>query len=266
MKARILSAILMTLIFVPLLLLGGIPFSLFLTLLAVLGLYELIHIKENEKKIPMLVKSFSYLMVLFFCMNNFDSIEFLYDVNYKVVSFMIFSFLTPVVFIGDKEKYNLDDALFLIGSVLFLGLSFNLLIITRNFNMNYIIYLLLITTVTDTFAFFTGKFIGKNKLAPTISPKKTIEGLIGGSLMGTFVATSFYTTVINPHNPLVIVIFVTMFLTLVGQLGDLIFSSIKRYYNKKDFSNFIPGHGGILDRLDSLIFVTLAFILVLGVI
>ena len=120
--------------------------------------------------------------------------------------------------------------------------------------------------MTDSFALLTGMFIGKNKLAPTISPKKTIEGFVGGALMGTFIATSFYVTVINQNCSLVLVIFITLFLSCIGQLGDLVFSSIKREYGMKDFSNLIPGHGGILDRFDSLIFVFLAFILVLGII
>ena len=109
-------------------------------------------------------------------------------------------------------------------------------------------------------------YIGKNKLAPSISPHKTIEGFIGGALMGTFVATTFYFTVIDSNISLVILILTTAFLSVIGQLGDLVFSSIKRTYGVKDFSNLIPGHGGILDRLDSIIFVILAFILVMGLI
>ena len=120
--------------------------------------------------------------------------------------------------------------------------------------------------MTDTFALFTGMFIGKHKLAPEISPKNTIEGAVGGSIMGTLIATAFYTTVISSSVPLVFLILITLALTAVGQIGDLAFSSIKRYYGKKDFSDLIPGHGGILDRLDSLVFVVLAFILVLGII
>ena len=153
----------------------------------------------------------------------------------------------------------------LTGSVLFIGLSFNLIVVTRNYDINYIIYLLLITTITDTFALFTGKLIGEHKLCPKISPNKTIEGLIGGIVMGTFVATAFYNTVISSSVSLVLVIMITLCLCLIGQLGDLVFSSIKRYYDVKDFSELIPGHGGILDRFDSLVFVTLAFIIVLGI-
>lgn len=266
MKKRILSAILMIAIFVPLLLVGGRTFAIFMTLLALVALYELISIRETKKEFPFVIKVFAYLMVVFFSMTNFKSIEFLYNVDYRVMAFIIFAFLAPMVFINNTKKYNLNDALFLIGSVLFIGMSFNLLIITRNYDINYIVYILLITTITDTFALFTGKFIGKHKLCPEISPKKTIEGLVGGTFMGVFVATAFYTTVINSYGSLVVLIFITAILSLIGQVGDLVFSSIKRYYGKKDFSDLIPGHGGILDRFDSLIFVALAFILFLGII
>lgn len=261
MKKRVLSAIVMIAIFVPLLLIGGKVFAIFMTLLAVLGLYELIHIRESKKEFPFLMKIFAYVMVVFFSLSHFDSIDFTYTMDYRVVAFIIFAFLSPMVFIHDYKKYNLNDALFLIGSVLFIGLSFNLFIICRNYDIMYIIYLLLITTITDTFALFTGMLIGKHKLCPSVSPKKTIEGLLGGTIFGVFVATAFYVTAINPSISLAFVIVVTTILSLVGQLGDLVFSSIKRYYDKKDFSNLIPEHGGILDRFDSLIFVVLAFII-----
>lgn len=266
MKKRILSAIIMAFIFIPLLLLGGKYFSIFMMLLSVFALYELIHIRETKKQFPFIIKVIAYILVMFFCMTNYDSISFVYNVDYRVMSFIIFAFLSPMVIINNNKKYNLNDALFIIGSILFIGLSFNLLVITRNYDLNYIFYLLLITIMTDTFALFTGKLIGKHKLCPLISPNKTIEGLIGGSLMGIISATAFYTTVINPSLPLVILILITTILALVGQLGDLVFSSIKRYYGKKDFSDLIPGHGGILDRFDSLIFVALATILFLGII
>ena len=261
MKKRVLSAIVMIAIFVPLLLIGGKVFAIFMTLLAVLGLYELIHIRESKKEFPFLMKIFAYVMVVFFSLSHFDSIDFIYTMDYRVVAFIIFAFLSPMVFIHDYKKYNLNDALFLIGSVLFIGLSFNLFIICRNYDIMYIIYLLLITTITDTFALFTGMLIGKHKLCPSVSPKKTIEGLLGGTIFGVFVATAFYVTAINPSISLAFVIVVTTILSLVGQLGDLVFSSIKRYYDKNDFSHLIPEHGGILDRFDSLIFVVLAFII-----
>ena len=122
MKKRILSAIIMTAVFIPLLLVGGKYFAIFIMLLSVLGLYELIHIRETKKQFPFIIKIFAYLLVMFFSMTNFDSINFAYNVDYRVMTFIIFAFLTPMVFINDTKKYNLNDALFLIGSVLFIGL------------------------------------------------------------------------------------------------------------------------------------------------
>ena len=266
MTKRVVSAIVMVLLFIPFLVIGGVPFVVLMSVLGVLGLYELLRIRgNNKKKFPIVMRIIAYLFVVFLITNNAGNIDLQYDLDYRLVSAIIFLFLAPMVFINDNKKYNLNDALFLVGSVVFIGLSFNLLSVIRNFNIAYIIYLLLITTMTDTFALFTGMLVGKHKLAPEISPKKTIEGAIGGSLMGTIIATAFYTTVISSSVPLVFVILITALLTAVGQIGDLAFSAIKRYYGQKDFSDLIPGHGGILDRFDSLVFVVLAFILVLGI-
>ncbi len=266
MKMRILSAIVLIAIFIPVFLIGEKVFALFMSLLAIFGLHELISIRENKKNFPFMMKIFAYLAVLFFTLFNFNSTYFVYNVDYKVMSFIIFAFLLPIVFINDNKKYNINDALLLIGSTLFIGMSFNLLIIVRNFDLMYIIYLVLIATITDTFALFTGKLIGVRKLAKDISPNKTIEGLIGGVTFGVIVATTFYHQVINPQFSLVILVLITLILAVIGQVGDLVFSSIKRYYGKKDFSNLIPEHGGVLDRFDSLIFIVLAFVLFLDII
>lgn len=265
MTKKVISAIILVLVFIPFLIIGELPFAILMSVLSIFGLYELLKVRETKKKFPIVLKIFAYLLTCYFCLYNTSSIEFINKFDYRVMAGIIFLFISPMVFINDSEKYNLNDALFLIGSVLFIGLSFNLIIITRNYDITYIIYLLLITTITDTFALFTGSLIGKHKLCPKISPKKTIEGLIGGTIMGTFVATVFYNTIISSTVPLVTVIMLTFVLCLIGQLGDLVFSSIKRYYDVKDFSNLIPGHGGILDRFDSLIFVVLAFTILIEI-
>ncbi len=264
MKTRIISAIVIVFVFLPFLFIGGLPFDIFMSIMGLMGLYELLKVRESRKEFPWLLKVFAYLLTIYFCLYNTGSIEFSNYFDYRLIAFIIFLFLSPMVFINDTKKYNLNDALFLIGSLLFIGFSFNLIIITRNYDIIYIIYLLIITTITDTFALFTGLLVGEHKLCPKISPKKTVEGLIGGVLMGTFVASAYYTTVINSHVSLVYVVLFTLVLCLVGQLGDLIFSSIKRYYEVKDFSELIPEHGGILDRFDSLIFVVLAYVIVHG--
>lgn len=266
MKKRIISAIVMAIVLIPALIMGGIYFTILSGILALGGLYELINIRENKKKFPKLTKIFAYIIVLISTIITYNQNVFSYTLNYHLISIIIFVFLLPILFDDQEKPYNITDALYLIGSILFINIAFNLILVIRNYNLSYLIYLVLITITTDTFAFITGKYIGKNKLAPKVSPNKTIEGFVGGLIMGTFVPVVFYTCVINNNLSLVVLIFITMFLSFVGQLGDLVFSSIKRTFKVKDFSNLIPGHGGILDRFDSLIFVVLAFILVLGLI
>ena len=194
----------------------------------------------------------------------------------------------PIIFYNDNKLYNINDSLYvlgivyflglsfgnnifsindafyLIGGIFFLGTSFSLLILIRNISLNLLIYLFLITVITDTYAYIGGSLIGRHKLT-TISPKKTIEGSIVGTFMGTAIGSVYYYNMIGGVTVFQ-VIFLSLVLTLLSEIGDLMFSSIKRYFNKKDYSNLIPGHGGILDRFDSIIFVVLAFIIVLGII
>jgi len=263
MKIRILSAIVMLLVFIPLLIVGGLPFSLLMLLISLIGLYEIFKVKRKQKEFPFFIELFGYLLVGFLTMNNYNSSNLVFEIDYRLVAFMIFAFIFPVVFINDDKKYSVDDALFIMGATLFIGISMNLLILIRNFSLLYIIYIFLITIMTDTFALITGKFIGKHKFAPKISPKKTWEGFFGGALLGTFVGTVFFNTVIDSGINIFVIALVTLCLSVIGQIGDLVFSAIKRHYGEKDFSNLIPGHGGILDRLDSTIFVVLGFLLFL---
>ena len=110
---------------------------------------------------------------------------------------------------------------------------------------------------TDIFAFFTGKLIGKHKFSK-VSPKKSIEGCIGGTI-GAVILILLYTMAVNYFWNLqysyVVMAVIGVALSLIGQMGDLAASSIKRYVDIKDYSNLIPGHGGMLDRIDSLIFI-----------
>jgi len=265
MKQRIISAVVLLAIFIPILLIGKIPYAILMALISWIGLYELLKVRGSKKKFPFPMQLIAYLIVTFLVMSNYASASLAFYMDYRIMAVLIFAYIMPIVFINNNKVYNLNDALFLTGSTLFIGLSFNLLIAIRNFSLNYIIYIFLIATITDTFALLTGRKIGKTKLAPEISPKKTVEGSIGGSIMGTFIASVFFIEVINPSVNVIAIVIITLILSIIGQVGDLVFSAIKRYYNTKDFSNLIPGHGGVLDRLDSIIFITLGFLLFLSI-
>jgi len=263
MKIRVLSSVLMLAVFVPILLIGGTVYAVFIALLSVLALRELLKIRQGSRNLPFVLTLVSLIFVVFLTLNHYKDVSFQYSVEYWVIAMLLFTYLLPLVFISDNKRYNMNDALYLIGSVLFIGISFGLMILIRNYNFDYVIYIFLISMVTDTFALFTGKNVGKHKLAPKISPKKTVEGLIGGTLVGSFLSGLYFHVVVNPNLNIFLVIFITICLSLLGQLGDLVFSFIKREHNQKDFSNIIPGHGGILDRLDNIIFVALGFLLFL---
>ena len=155
--------------------------------------------------------------------------------------------------------YYFITSFFLVGSILLLGTAFNTMIFVRMFSLTKFIYLILIFILTDTFAYFGGKAFGKHKLIPHVSPNKTIEGSVIGSLIGTIGASIFYHYLVNPINYKVII--ATFILSIIGQIGDLLFSKLKRENDIKDFSNLIPGHGGILDRLDSTIAIMLGYLL-----
>lgn len=266
MKARVISAIIMLGILVPIFMMGGIIFNLTIWLIGLFGLKEYLAIKGTRKVLPDFIKFICYILFSLIVLINVTSKELIFSIDFRVISALFISLLLPVTLYHERTKYSVNDAFYLIGGIFFLGVSFNLIVVLRNIDFNIIVYLFLITILTDTYAFLGGLLVGKHKLLESISPKKTIEGMAIGTFFGTLIAATFYHVVINPILPIYIVVLMTLFLSILGQFGDLVFSSIKRYFGAKDFSNLIPGHGGILDRLDSIIFVVLGFMFFIAII
>lgn len=259
MKQRVISAVVAAVIFIPVFILGGSTFNVAFYILTIIGLREFMKAKEKEKKIPDFVRLLAYIMItiLYFeCTLNGNS-NFSFD--YKMITALLLTLSVPVVLYHNQKVYNIKDAFYLLGGVFFLGFSMSLFYMYRSISLELVIFLFLITIITDSYAYFGGMLIGKNKLLENISPKKTWEGTIIGSLVGTFICTVYYITVINSNVSIFGLSIIVLFLSLIGQFGDLFFSAIKRKYKIKDFSNIMPGHGGVLDRLDSIIFVMLAF-------
>ena len=263
MVKRVLSAIVMLLVFTPILLAGGRVFFIAVGVLALLAFKEFLDLRKSHSKIPPAVILMASLALLFLVFYEYDAQVFTYGVSHLVFALMLILFLLPTLFSYKKSEYKTQDAFYLLGIIMLLGLSFNAVIVLRNVDLNQLIYLFLVTIMTDTFALFVGSLIGRHKLAPTISPKKTIEGAVGGLLMGTIIPAIFYYYFIDASS-IGMILFISFLLSFVSILGDLIFSKIKRENEIKDFSNLIPGHGGVLDRLDSILFVVLAYIVLIS--
>ncbi|MDR3644707.1 MAG: phosphatidate cytidylyltransferase [Clostridia bacterium] len=187
-----------------------------------------------------------------------------------IVSFLfIFTLFVYLLVHHQKIRFELIGTVFL--TTMLLSVSFSCLIFIRdNYEkvaldrgLFYICLMLFGAWMTDAGAYFIGVFFGKHKLAPGISPKKTIEGVVGGfvfSMISFYLATLVYGILCNYHHvvitPNYIVLTVASLLcSAAAIIGDLSASLIKRECNIKDFGNILPGHGGVLDRFDSVMFV-----------
>ncbi len=140
---------------------------------------------------------------------------------------------------------------------------------TPTYGIFYLVLLLNFSSVADCFAYFTGVAIGKHKLAPVISPKKTVEGAIGGILgavLGTVVICLIFGKVIeNAEIKMLPLVIITPIMVIIGIMGDLFASAIKRHYGIKDYGNIMPGHGGVLDRFDSILILAPVLVYVLEI-
>jgi phosphatidate cytidylyltransferase len=121
-----------------------------------------------------------------------------------------------------------------------------------------IVFTILTASATDTLALYSGMFFGKHKLSPTVSPKKTVEGSIGGLIGGTLIGTAMGLVIRNHFLPQAVVwqmALLGLFGSVAGQIGDLAASIVKRSTGIKDFGKIFPGHGGMMDRADSILFI-----------
>ena len=258
MKERLISGIIIIAIVTLILYLGGIVYDIAIGLLAILAFYELMTSKKDVS-IPNIMKIFALICMLALIYINVDGHTFVFGLNYETISLLFLLILGPTVFLT-RYKYKVTDAFYLAAVTLFLGTVFNLFIAIYHDSLLLFIFIILIAFTTDTFAYLGGKLIGKHTFTQ-ISPNKTIEGCITGSIIGTIISTTYYSTIVLNDASNILGIAISIFiLTVIGQIGDLFFSLIKRENNIKDFSNLIPGHGGILDRIDSIIFILIAFV------
>ena len=234
-------------------------FSGFCVMLAGLAAYEFTNMSRNNQK----KRWFDYISVLttiaFATMSviYFNRILFYIYVFIFIIGLLL---LYTILFIFIKEFDRADFGNQLL-TVFYTSLGFIGFAYLRKIDMNLIIYLFLVSMITDVFAYLIGIKFGKHRLAEHISPKKSIEGAIGGLVFGAVIATLFaYYVHVFDFN-FVLILLLSMVLSCISQIGDLIASKFKREAGIKDYSNILPGHGGILDRFDSSMFAAIFLML-----
>ncbi|MBS1476956.1 MAG: phosphatidate cytidylyltransferase [Acholeplasmatales bacterium] len=316
MKQRIITGTVLCLILIPLLLVKELfpLFQVTMLVLAVIASTEMIRLYEKEKKLPLCVKIIIVLgtaLIYMSCLTEWakfvknttglnDSISshILHLFNLEIgflpmILVVVITLLACMVFCHNFDGGDVGKAL---TSICYTGLGFGALTILRFLGLRFIVYLLLITILTDVFAYFGGSKFGKHKMCPKISPHKTWEGAVIGSFIAVLCATIiayFYGNFfkggyfnedgiktlfsnssgvsvfwkgnfdkLNSFWQFVAIFGISIFISVAGQVGDLVASKLKRTYGLKDYGNIFPGHGGVLDRLDSAIFAALALLLI----
>lgn len=255
MKQRIITAIIAALLFVPFVIYGEVPLTIVIYALAAVGLFEMLKMRNmslfSVPGILALIGLFAMLMPAKWESAVIDA------TSYSKLEWLVLITAVLLIYVVlKKNKFTFDDVGFLLVSVFYVGVGFYYFMATRDANdgLLYIVFALVVVWSTDSGAYFVGRKLGKHKLWPEISPKKTIEGFIGGIIIA-IIAVVIFEMITQLEIQWWKLIVVTIIASIVGQLGDLVESAVKRHYGVKDSGKILPGHGGILDRFDSLLFV-----------
>ena len=267
MKTRVISAIVMIALGGVLIFFGDIYLGAAVFLCSVIGLFEFYRAFRGKGYRP--VQVIGYLYTLLIPAAVFLTPSHALDVPVKgtnlfpVFQLLVMLILLTLTVVAHKKVTPMDCAVTLFGAF-YVPFLFSFFVLIRNMGdgkdgLVLFIIGILGSVAADTTALFTGLLWGKKKLIPEISPKKTVAGCIG-SFVGSTVAVTIYGLILHYTNamshPIPVLHFAILGLLMGGssQIGDLSASAIKRYCGIKDFGKLIPGHGGILDRFDSMLF------------
>lgn len=280
MKQRVITGVsgalyaIATIIFMQYPLVLSLPLILFSTM----SVYEIAHVIGCENKvITVLGMIFTGVTVLFTDIRNYLTYHkgVTFFTEYKIPLWMILTvyvFVIMCIMLGSYQKTKFEHAAMIIFSSVAIGFAYSTMFNLRDldhvypdyFQQSQSFYIVLISLfccwLSDAFAYFVGRKLGRHKLAPVISPKKSVEGAIGGVVCTEVVITIAYFVARiwfdrHPDSlPLWAVIVVSAVAIVMGMCGDLSASVIKRNFGKKDYGTFFPGHGGAMDRFDSFMF------------
>lgn len=258
MKNRVVSAVSIIFFFAAIVLFNGsfpIALNIAVSLVSALAIYEIVSALGLTRSYALLIPS-----MIFSAAIPFLSMGYNLEIAYFVYTVVIF---TTQIFYHKMITFRELGVIY--SMTLMIPSALQTIIDIREcggeHGMFYVIIAISSAWVADTGAFFAGSFWGKHKLCPEISPKKTIEGVVGGFVLNITAMLVFgyiFQVIYYRHSVAVsylTLLLIGIFSTVLSILGDLSFSLIKRSCHIKDFSEMIPGHGGILDRFDSVIFV-----------
>lgn len=276
MKTRIISGIVMGVIVACVLAVGFLwntaVITVALALLAAVAIYELLH---NAAKIDSKYTLIGAVVYVF--LNTLLPLESpisLYSfvlppsISYKSLALGVLYFIFAAVgTLKNNKNFSLGHICASCFGPMILSTAFvflNFVIISRE-SLYYLLLLFNFSSVCDMGAYFSGVTLGKHKLCPTISPKKTVEGAVGG-ILSSIVVTLILSLCFK--KAILLPMLLTVPFCILGMIGDLFASAIKRSVDLKDYGNLIPGHGGILDRLDSILMISplLAVLMAIGII
>lgn len=234
--------------FIIFIFLGGIPLEIFTIIISLIGMFEFYRAISQKEFKPIQFIGYAMLLVYYLLQNNFEYLSYITI----IATFVLL--MIPVI----TRKYTFIDVALTLMGFMYVGVFFSFIYLVSEKDLgNYYVWLIFIGSwITDTFAYYSGRLFGKTKLCPEVSPKKTVEGSVGG-LVGAALISGLYGFIINNFVttfPIYHFVIIGAICGVFSQFGDLVASSIKRYVGIKDYSKLIPGHGGILDRFDSILF------------
>ncbi len=261
MLKRIITAICAVIILLPILWFSDtLVFSAAIAIATIMCLFEMFRCMGLHKNIALTLPIYVAAAV-------FPFLQRIMEYDYvAMIAFMAASLYTIYLFalvIWSHGKLTYKDASSSCITSFYIILALNMVIYIRDFGENgkYLYFLIFIGAwITDIFAYFTGVFFGKHKLIEDVSPKKTIEGSIGGTVFCSigYVVMGVIANLFGCNANFILLAIGGVIMAIISQIGDLIMSVIKRHYGIKDYGKLFPGHGGMLDRIDSILAVSVA--------
>ncbi len=263
MKTRVISGIILVVLLIATLLSGGYVTGIVLLLVSLSAYHELcgaLGVRQKDEKINILEAAGLVAVVAHYVLMILSH----GDLSFFVLVLMLLFFAEATIYVFAFPKYQSAQLISAVFSMFYAPMMLSFIYLLRTMpNGILLAWLPFVAWICDTCAYFAGSTLGKHKLCPQLSPKKTIEGAVGGVLGSALAGVIFgilYVKNVDPGLGMAwgIIIFgmITLISGMLSQVGDLIASGIKRDHDIKDYGKLIPGHGGIMDRFDSVIFIT----------